>query len=168
MAEKVGAHQTVTFEDLTGPLQQMVRVLGERLGRRAVTADSAGANGHGDGSSHATSGEAGPISDAMTRAGSEGYGGVAGPMAAAANDSSRSAGGAPFVAGEIRSRAEVIRALEALCGYYDRHEPSSPVPMLLRRAQRLVHMSFMDIMKDLAPDAMSDIEKIRGPEEPQN
>jgi type VI secretion system protein ImpA len=159
MAEKVGVHQTVTFEDLTGLLQQMVRLLGERLGRRTVVSDSAGGNGHAsaDAADPATADQVGPMSD----------GGHL-PMAATAHDASRSAGGATFVAGEIRSRAEVIRALEALCGYYDRHEPSSPVPMLLRRAQRLVHMSFMDIMKDLAPGAMSDIEKIRGPEEPQN
>jgi type VI secretion system protein ImpA len=66
--------------------------------------------------------------------------------------------------GEITSRNEVIRALDAVCGYYERNEPSSPVPILLRRAQRLVSKNFMDIMRDLAPSGMSDIEKIQGPE----
>jgi type VI secretion system protein ImpA len=168
MAEKVGAHQTVTFEDLTGVLQQMVRLLGERMARRTPPETSApdvegGAHiahdTHAGGASGASDGHGGPSSAPLTNGGQN---------PAAAGFSQAGTGSGVFVPGEIRSRAEVIRALDALCGYYDRHEPSSPVPMLLRRAQRLVHMSFVDIMKDLAPGAMSDIEKIRGPEEPQN
>lgn len=65
--------------------------------------------------------------------------------------------------GVIETRADVRRMLELLCAYYDEHEPSSPVPLLLRRAQRLTGMSFMDIMRDLAPSAESEVEKIRGP-----
>ena len=67
--------------------------------------------------------------------------------------------------GEIRSREDVVRALERICDYYYRNEPSSPVPLLLRRAQRLATGSFMEIVRDLAPDAIKTIEQICGAEE---
>ncbi len=62
-------------------------------------------------------------------------------------------GGAP---GQVRSRADVVRALDAVCAYYRDSEPSSPVPMLLTRAKRLVNMSFMDIVRDLTPSAVGE------------
>ena len=45
-----------------------------------------------------------------------------------------------------------IRLLDRICEYYDRHEPSSPIPVLLRRCKRLVPMQFMDIVRELVPD----------------
>ncbi len=62
-------------------------------------------------------------------------------------------GGAP---GQVRSRADVVRALDAVCNYYRDNEPSSPVPMLLTRAKRLVNMSFMEIVRDLTPSAVGE------------
>jgi type VI secretion system protein ImpA len=67
--------------------------------------------------------------------------------------------------GEIRSREDVVRALQQICDYYSRNEPSSPVPLLLRRAQRLATGSFIEIVRDLAPDALKSIEQICGAEE---
>jgi len=66
------------------------------------------------------------------------------------------------LAGEIRSPQEALLAIEKVCQYFDRHEPSSPVPMLLRRAQRLVSKNFMEVIADICPDAMSRIEIIGG------
>jgi type VI secretion system protein ImpA len=57
-----------------------------------------------------------------------------------------------------------VSALEALCEYYARAEPSSPVPMLLQRAKRLVDKGFMDIMRDLAPGGVAEAEVIGGVE----
>ncbi|MDP9033574.1 MAG: type VI secretion system protein TssA [Myxococcota bacterium] len=68
----------------------------------------------------------------------------------------------PLVRGEPRSREEVVRALDAVCAYYARHEPSSPVPLLLERCKRLVTMSFLDIVKDMVPDGLSTIQTIAG------
>lgn len=62
----------------------------------------------------------------------------------------------------INSREDVVRMLDVLCGYYSRNEPSSPVPLLLQRARRLVTKDFMGIVQDLAPDAIAQIEAIRG------
>lgn len=64
----------------------------------------------------------------------------------------------------IADRDDVVRALDLLCDYYRRQEPSSPVPLLLERARRLVHKDFLEILQDLAPDALPQIKVIRGPE----
>ncbi len=69
-----------------------------------------------------------------------------------------SASGAPrdhSVNGAINNRDDVIFNLERICRYYARHEPSSPVPLLLQRAKRLVTMGFHDIVQDLAPEGQS-------------
>jgi type VI secretion system protein ImpA len=68
----------------------------------------------------------------------------------------------PFLGGAPRSREEVLRALDGICAYYARNEPSSPVPLLLERCKRLVTMSFLDIVKDMLPDGMATIQTIAG------
>ena len=67
--------------------------------------------------------------------------------------------------GEIRSREEVVHLLEKICRYYDRTEPSSPVPLMLKRAARLAGMDFMQIIQDLSPDAIGQIRTITGGKE---
>jgi type VI secretion system protein ImpA len=67
--------------------------------------------------------------------------------------------------GEIRSREDVLNLLQKICQYYDRTEPSSPVPLLLKRAARLAEMDFMQIMQDLSPDAISQIRVVTGEKE---
>jgi type VI secretion system protein ImpA len=66
------------------------------------------------------------------------------------------------VGGRITSRDDVVRMLDRICEYYERNEPSSPVPLLLRRAKRLVSKDFMEIMRELVPDGVAQAEKIRG------
>ena len=51
--------------------------------------------------------------------------------------------------GPIRSREDVVKTLDRICEYYRQVEPGSPVPYLLRRAQKLVPMSFLDAMQEL-------------------
>ncbi|MES9848480.1 MAG: hypothetical protein ABW145_08845, partial [Candidatus Thiodiazotropha sp.] len=57
--------------------------------------------------------------------------------------------------GAINSRDDVISALERINQYYRKNEPSSPIPLLLDRAKRLVKMDFYEIVQDLAPNGMS-------------
>ena len=74
-------------------------------------------------------------------------------------------GGAPNAArasGPIAGPQDVMRRLDEICDYYTRCEPSSPVPLLLRRAQRLVGMDFMDLLKDLAPGGISELRVVSG------
>jgi type VI secretion system protein ImpA len=66
------------------------------------------------------------------------------------------------VAGQIGSREDVVRAIDRICDYYSRYEPSSPVPLLLQRARRLATGNFVDIVRDLAPGALAEIEKVCG------
>jgi type VI secretion system protein ImpA len=86
------------------------------------------------------------------------------PSAAASGAGS----GANVRSGPLRSREDVLRAIEQICAYYAAHEPSSPVPLLLKRCSRLVNKDFMDIVKDLAPDALSQIETIAGKPEAES
>ena len=66
--------------------------------------------------------------------------------------------------GGIGNRQDVVRALDLICEYYAQNEPSSPVPLLARRAKRLVTMDFMEIIQDLAPGGVSEVEIFKGPE----
>jgi type VI secretion system protein ImpA len=66
------------------------------------------------------------------------------------------------VSGEIHSRDDVMRMLDKLCQYYDRYEPSSPLPLFLRRAQRLVAMNFLDIIEELTPGALEEAKAVGG------
>ncbi|HEX8789702.1 MAG TPA: type VI secretion system protein TssA [Polyangiaceae bacterium] len=66
------------------------------------------------------------------------------------------------LSGEVRSRDDVLRALDKIVLYYERNEPSSPVPVLIRRCRRLATMGFMDIMRDVAPSGLSEVEVLRG------
>jgi type VI secretion system protein ImpA len=62
----------------------------------------------------------------------------------------------------INSQEDVIRALDMACEYFKRHEPSSPVPLLLQRAKRLVAKDFMEILHDLTPAGVPQAEEISG------
>jgi len=66
------------------------------------------------------------------------------------------------VSTEIANRADVLRALDKLLTYYQQYEPSSPVPLLLIRARRLVPKSFLEILEDLAPDALPAMATLTG------
>ena len=71
------------------------------------------------------------------------------------------------VAGEIASREDVARALDKICDYYAKYEPSSPLPFMLKRAKKLVRMDFMQILHELAPSGTGEADTIFGiqPEE---
>ncbi|MCU7931095.1 MAG: type VI secretion system protein TssA [Candidatus Thiodiazotropha sp. (ex Codakia rugifera)] len=60
--------------------------------------------------------------------------------------------------GVISNRDDVIRALERISQYYQKNEPSSPIPLLLERARRLVKMDFHEIVQDLAPGGVSEFD----------
>ncbi len=66
---------------------------------------------------------------------------------------------------EISDRNDVLRALEKICDYYSQHEPSSPVPLLLMRARRMVTMNFLEIIENLAPEALNQVYSVSGVQE---
>ena len=124
-----------TFQQLTRELQTAHGFLMERLAQRGLTVTE-------------------PKTTAVDEASNK-------PLA---THSSVVAAVAPAVAGtaEIRSRDDVLRALDRLCEYYQQHEPSSPVPLLLERAKQLVSKSFIEILQDLAPSSLEQISQLRG------
>jgi type VI secretion system protein ImpA len=63
--------------------------------------------------------------------------------------------GGPAAVGAIRTRQDAIRAMEAVAEFFRQNEPSSPIPLLLERAARLVSKSFLDVLADMAPDAVA-------------
>src|SRR6185436_7102658 len=87
--------------------------------------------------------------------------GVEGAAGEATDGSTSATGGA--TTGSINSREDVIRTLDKLCAYFTQHEPSSPVPLLLNRAKRLISKDFLEILRDMAPDGVAQVEVIRGP-----
>ena len=64
--------------------------------------------------------------------------------------------------GELRSRHDAVQMLEMVCRYMEQHEPSNPAPLFIRRAQRLIKMNFVEIVKDLMPDSLAQLEKLAG------
>ncbi|TWC46131.1 type VI secretion system protein ImpA [Pseudomonas sp. SJZ080] len=64
--------------------------------------------------------------------------------------------------GECRSRDDVLRALDAIEAYYHHHEPSSPVPMLVRRVRKLAGMEFMEIIAELVPSSINELRILGG------
>jgi type VI secretion system protein ImpA len=75
-------------------------------------------------------------------------GGAASQASGGASAANAEAGGIT-VRGAIRSRDQVVQAIESICEYYRQVEPSSPVPYLLRRAQKLARMDFVQAMQEL-------------------
>ncbi len=86
---------------------------------------------------------------------------------AAADTPEGSAEGAPRAAapaalGEVMSREDVLRALDRVCEYLDRVEPSNPAQLLLRRARRMINRNFLELLKELAPDAVNEAARVLG------
>lgn len=67
-----------------------------------------------------------------------------------------------LLSAEIRTRGDVKRCLTELCRYFERYEPSHPAPLLLRRVERLLALDFYEIMRDLAPDGLHQLDVLTG------
>ena len=45
-------------------------------------------------------------------------------------------------------------ALDAVAQFFRQNEPSSPIPLFLERAKRLVSKDFLEVLADIAPEAI--------------
>ena len=108
----------------------------------------------------------GTIAEQMAARGLDAPGGEAadGDAGEMAGEGAPMAGGAGRVAiqGELVTRDDVSRMLIKCAEWFDRYEPSSPVPILIRRANRLINKDFLEVLRDLAPDGVSQAEFFRG------
>ena len=98
-----------------------------------------------------------PIAEAARRAGAAPDGSTGEPAHV-----SLAAAAVTGAAGAIASREDAVRALQRVCEWIERNEPSNPAPLLIHRAQRLMSKNFIDIIRDLVPDGLSQVEKLAG------
>ena len=131
--DKAGAGSGPNFDDLEKLLHEMDRF----LDRFAVHEDAAG-----EPAAETTVDDAAPVAAAS-----------AGPRAGGASAASLTS---------VNTRADALRLLDLVCQYYERTEPSSPLPLLIRRAQRLADKSFIEILTDLAPDGVMQARMMTG------
>ena len=66
------------------------------------------------------------------------------------------------LSGAVSSRDEAIRAIDMVCEYLERAEPTNPAPLFLRRARQLISHNFLQLMKVLAPDSLSEVARVVG------
>jgi type VI secretion system protein ImpA len=83
------------------------------------------------------------------------------------DEDSGGAAGAPAtsgrgLAGSVSSREDALRAIDMVCAYLERNEPTNPAPLFLRRARQLVGHNFLQLMKELAPAALPDVARMVG------
>jgi len=108
------------------------------------------------------------LGSALHKAGKAAGGSTDAPQAA-----TDSGGDAPAVAangggraasalGEIRSRQDALLMLDRVIRYLEETEPGNPAPLLIERAKKLIGVSFLQIMANLAPNAMDTIETVTG------
>jgi type VI secretion system protein ImpA len=64
--------------------------------------------------------------------------------------------------GEIQSRQDALQMLDRVIRYLEQSEPGNPAPLLIARAKKLIGVSFLQIMADLAPNAIDTIETVTG------
>ncbi len=85
-----------------------------------------------------------------------------GDGAAATSTFTNGAAGADTSTGGMRSRADAARLLGTVCDWLEANEPGHPAPLLVRRAQRLLDMSFIEIIRDMVPESADAVERLAG------
>ncbi|MCA9216707.1 MAG: type VI secretion system protein TssA [Planctomycetales bacterium] len=134
LTDKAGASFAISFSPLISVLKEIANIYEDQLTRRGVATGSAAE----DDGLQTAGGEAGISTGGASVAVQQG------------------------LSGEITTRQDVIKAIDKSLDYFKRYEPSSPLPLLLKRAKRLANLDFFEIVKDLAPDAVHQLEVIGG------
>ncbi|MEO0915950.1 MAG: type VI secretion system ImpA family N-terminal domain-containing protein [Pseudomonadota bacterium] len=72
------------------------------------------------------------------------------------------AGGGGAMPGQLASRRDVEKCLDLIIEFYERTEPSSPIPHLASRMRRMVPMDFMQLIEEVAPGGLKDFKNVAG------
>ncbi len=64
--------------------------------------------------------------------------------------------------GSVTTREDALRAIDLVCDYLERTEPTNPAQLLLRRARKLINHNFLQLIKELAPDALHEAARVMG------
>ena len=70
--------------------------------------------------------------------------------------------GTAGLTGAIRSRDDASRVLDQVCEWLSQAEPTNPAPLVIRRAQRLMKMGFLEIIRDVAPAGVDQVVNLIG------
>lgn len=71
-------------------------------------------------------------------------------------------GGGAKAGGALASRADAVRTLQQVAQFLRKTEPSSPAPMFIDRAIKMLESDFATIVRELMPDSKERIELIGG------
>ncbi len=67
------------------------------------------------------------------------------------------------IGGVLETRYDAQKMILEICRFIEETEPGHPAPLFLRRAERLLGAKdFFAIMRDMVPDAISELERITG------
>lgn len=77
-------------------------------------------------------------------------------------EASRRGGSRAGLSGAIDSRADALRAIDMVCEYLERTEPTNPAQLLLRRARKLVNKNFVELVRELAPESLNEVARVMG------
>jgi type VI secretion system ImpA family protein len=78
-----------------------------------------------------------------------------GSAGSASPSSSAPEGKIALLSYQASTRAEALLLLKKGAEYFQNYEPNSPIPHLIERALRFAGMSFIELLEDIAPDALS-------------
>ncbi len=84
---------------------------------------------------------------------------------AAAQPAAASTPTSPSTPGSISTRKDVEKMLDGIIAFYEKTEPSSPIPHLARRMRRMVPMNFLQLMEEVAPSGMKEFRNVAGVED---
>ena len=76
-------------------------------------------------------------------------------------------GGGPAInasSATIRSRADVMLLLDKVSDYLERTEPTNPAALMVRRAKRMMQMNFLELVTEMAPDGLPQVQVVFGPQ----
>lgn len=89
----------------------------------------------------------------------ESSGSASGPVSESGPASAGSQMGAPL---QVNTRRDVERMLDLIIDFYERTEPSSPIPHLARRMRKMVPMNFLQLMEEIAPSGIKEFKSATG------
>jgi type VI secretion system protein ImpA len=82
--------------------------------------------------------------------------------AAAAPAAARARPAQAGLAAGIDTRLDALRAIDMVCEYLERTEPTNPAQLLLRRARKLVDKNFLELVREFAPQSVDEVARILG------
>jgi type VI secretion system protein ImpA len=79
-----------------------------------------------------------------------------------ADGGARRGGARASLTGAIETRNDALRAIDMVCEYLERTEPTNPAQLLLRRARKLVNKNFVELVRELAPESLVEVARVMG------